>query len=214
MAAPEQVPVVYQLKVTLKGSKPPIWRRFQVPGDISLHKLHLVLQVVMGWANYHLYRFEAIGMQFGEPDPENEFYGLKMKDSKRTKLSKVAPLEKAKFSYEYDFGDSWEHEVLVEKILPAEAGMRSPVCIAGKRACPPEDCGGIWGYAHLLEVIHDPGHEEHDEMMEWLGGRFDAEEFDLDEINRKLRGYVVRNEAETRRKVGRNDPCPCGSGKK
>ena len=104
---------VYQLKVTLKGSRPPIWRRFQVPADFSLHKLHLILQVVMGWANYHLYRFEIGGTQFGEPDPENDSYGLVMKNSEGAKLAKVASAEKANFIYEYDFGDSWEHEVLV-----------------------------------------------------------------------------------------------------
>lgn len=189
MATRSLLPVgsVYQLKVTLKGSRPAIWRRFQVAGDITLHKLHLVLQAVMGWTNSHLYRFEVGGADFGEPDPENEFYGLKMKNSKRTKLGQVVPGKKAKFTYEYDFGDSWEHEVLVEKLLPPEPGRRYPVCLAGERACPPEDCGGIWGYADLLKVIRNPAHEEYEEMMEWLGEEFNPEEFNLEETDAALK---------------------------
>lgn len=233
---------VYQLKVTLKDSRPPIWRRFQVPGDTTLHGLHLILQVVMGWTNSHLYRFEIGGTQFGEPDPENEFYGLKFKNSKSTKLSGVASSEKTRFIYEYDFGDSWEHEVLIEKILPAKPGRRYPVCLAGKRACPPEDCGGIWGYTHLLEVIKDPMHEEYEEITEWLGGESDPERLDLEEINHRLKPILPTSEqavpkgvakpdasieagrsheaihpspmSRSGTKIGRNDPCPCGSGKK
>ena len=163
-----------------------------MPGHISLHRLHLILQAVMGWTNSHLYRFEIGGTQFGEPDPENDFYGLKMKNSQRTKLDKAVPDESVRFIYEYDFGDSWEHEVLVERILPAVPGVSHPVCLAGKRACPPEDCGGIGGYAYLLEVIEDPAYEEHNEMMEWLGGEFDPEAFDMQYVNDVLKGMRIR----------------------
>ena len=180
--------MVYQLKGTLKESKPPIWRRFQVSGDITLHRLHLILQDVMGWTNSHLYRFDIGGIQYSIPDPvEDAFNELHFVDSRRTKLSKVAPREKSRFTYEYDFGDSWEHQIQVEKILPVDTGARYPVCLVGKRACPPEDCGGIWGYDELLEVIRDPTHEEYESMMEWLGGLFDPEEFDIDRVNRLLR---------------------------
>jgi len=179
---------VYQLKVTLKESKPPIWRQFHVSGNVTLHRLHLILQDVMGWTNSHLYRFDIGGVQYSIPDPvEDAFNELHLVDSRRTKLSKVAPREKARFAYEYDFGDSWEHEILVEKILPPEPSAQHPVCLAGERACPPEDCGGIWGYDEVLEVIRDPLHEEYDRMMEWLGGSFDPEEFDIDRVNRWLR---------------------------
>jgi hypothetical protein len=178
---------IYQLKVTLKESKPPIWRRFQIPGNITLHRLHLVLQDMMGWTNSHLYRFDIGGVQYSIPDPEDDFYDLHFVDSRRTKLSKVVLREKAKFAYEYDFGDSWEHQIQVEKILPPESGAQYPVCLAGKRACPPEDCGGIWGYEELLEIITDPLHEEYHETIEWLGGSFDPEEFDIDRVNRALR---------------------------
>ena len=107
-------------------------------------------------------------------------------DTRKVTLATLVRGEKAKFLYEYDFGDSWDHELLVEKVLPAEAEKRYPVCLTGKRACPPEDCGGIWGYASLLEAIRDPEHPEHDEMVEWVGDEFDPEAFDLDEVNREL----------------------------
>ena len=168
----------------------------------------------MGWTNSHLYRFEIGGIEFGEPDPESKSYGLEMKDSKRAKLSKVVPEERTKFIYEYDFGDSWEPEILLEKVLPPEPGMPYAVCLAGKRACPPEVCGGIWGYAHLLEVIRDPAHEGYSEIKEWLGGEFDPEAFDIDKINEILKGHFGEVTEGTRPGIGRNDPCPCGSGKK
>ena len=175
---------IYQIKVTLEESKPPIWRRFQVSGDTRLSELHEILQVVMGWANYHLYQFVIGGTYFGQPDPD---FGFEMKSDRKVKLSQVIPGEKAKFAYEYDFGDSWGHQLLVEKILPPEPGVPYPVCLKGKRACPPEDCGGIWGYAEFLEAIQDPNHPEHDDMLEWVGGSFDPEAFNLDEVNRALR---------------------------
>ncbi len=174
---------VYQIKVTLKGSKPPIWRRIQVTSDTSLHKLHRILQVVMGWEDYHLHQFTIGGEYFGEPHPD---YGFEMKDEAPVKLNQVVSGVKTRFTYEYDFGDSWEHTILVEKILPLEANKRYPVCLTGRRACPPEDCGGIWGYAHLLEAIQDPDHPEHEDLLEWLEDDFDPEAFDLDEINREL----------------------------
>ena len=184
---------VYQIEVLLKGSSPPIWRRFQTISDISLHKLHQILQVVMGWTNSHLYRFDIASAHFGEPDPE---YGTEMKDSRRAKLSVLALGEKDKIIYEYDFGDSWLHEILIEKALPAEPKIRYPVCLAGKGACPPEDCGGIWGYNDLLKIIKDPSHEQYDEIMEWLGGEFDPDKFELDEVNKMLRNFARGGRAQ------------------
>lgn len=178
---------IYQLKVTLKGSRPTIWRRIQVPENISLYQLHLVLQAVMGWDNYHLYRFRIGGLDFGEPEPEKDLlFRQQMKNAKRTTLNKAVTVEKAKFIYEYDFGDSWEHEILVEKIIAAEPGVHYPVCIKGERACPPEDCGGMWGYVDLLNIINDPSHEQHKERLEWLGRKFDPEAFNIDAINKLL----------------------------
>ena len=175
---------IYQIKVTLKGIRPPIWRRLQVPSGINLYKLHQIFQVAMGWSDSHLHQFTVKGIDFGEPDPD---YGLEVKNERRAKLSQVISGEKARFDYLYDFGDSWEHEILVEKILPAEPEAHYPICIAGKRACPPDDCGGIWGYADLLKTIQSPGDPEYESMIEWLGEPFDSEAFDLDEINLLLK---------------------------
>jgi hypothetical protein len=182
--APESI---HQLKITLKGSKPPIWRRVLVPSDTSLPKLHAIFQVVMGWQDYHLHQFTVGETSYGEPDPDGM---LNLRNERNVRLNRIAPAAKHRFAYEYDFGDGWDHAVLVEKVLPPEPGATYPVCIAGKRACPPEDCGGIWGYADFLEAISDPDHEEHDSMLEWIGGEFDPEAFDLAEVNRRLRSLA------------------------
>ncbi len=174
---------VYQLKITLRGSKPPIWRRTQVRGDTTLAKLHVIFQIVMGWTNSHLHQFIVHGAEYGVPDPD---YDMDIEDEKRVKLGELIFAEKEKLIYEYDFGDSWEHEILVETILPIEKGLHYPICLKGKRACPPEDCGGIWGYSEFLEAIEDVNHPEHDDMLEWIGGEFDSEEFDVESINREL----------------------------
>jgi hypothetical protein len=174
---------IYQLKVALKGSKPPIWRRIQVPGDINLRRLHLVIQEAMGWYNSHLWQFTVGGTDYG--DKEWDEWG-EMADASKARLQQLVRSEKARFEYLYDFGDSWEHVILVEKILPPEPATRYPLCVTGKRACPPEDCGGIWGYEELLETIQNPDDPEYEEMMAWLGGEFDPEEFDLEAVNRAL----------------------------
>jgi hypothetical protein len=176
---------VHQLKVTLGGSDPPIWRRVQVAGDISLAKLHQILQIVMGWENSHLHQFMVDGTSYGEPDPALQ--ELELKDEREAKLDQVAPMVGSRFIYEYDFGDGWQHEILVEQIAPTEPGVRYPVCLAGERACPPEDCGGIWGYIDLLKAIRNLDHPEHNEMIDWLGRDFDPEAFDLDATNRALK---------------------------
>lgn len=178
---------IHQLKVTLKGSKPPIWRRIQVRSDISLHKLHQILQVAMGWTDSHLHQFIVDETHYGEPDPD---YWIELKSERRAKLSQVAPYPGSRFIYEYDFGDGWEHGILVEKVLPAEEGVRYPRCLKGRRACPPEDCGGIWGYADLLDIIRDPNHEEYESMWQWLGGSFDPAAFDLDGVNLELASII------------------------
>lgn len=174
---------IYQLKVTLKRSKPPIWRRILVDNDITLSKLHQILQPVMGWYDYHLHQFIINGTYYGEPDLDDP----EVKNENRIKLNEVISKPDDKFIYEYDFGDSWEHIILLEKILESEDGVHYPICINGKRACPPEDCGGIWGFQDLLEAIQDTTHPEHKNMLEWLGGSFDPEEFDIDLINQELK---------------------------
>jgi hypothetical protein len=175
---------VYQLKVTLRDIRPPIWRRIQVTSDTNLQRLHQILQTVMGWYGGHLHEFNFFGDTYSDPEGmEGEVL-----DERKVTLGQLITGEKEKFHYLYDFGDSWEHEILVEKILPIEKGTRYPVCLAGKRACPPEDCGGAPGYENLLEALKDPSHPEHEEMFEWLPGDFDSEKFDIKSINVELGG--------------------------
>ncbi len=170
----------YQIKVTLVDSKPPIWRRLLVPSSVKLDKFHQILQDAMGWTNSHLHQFRVGNQYFGVPDEES--YG-DVEDESLVKLNEVLRAEKDAMVYEYDFGDDWRHKIVLEKVLPVDPDVPLPRCTAGKRACPPEDCGGIWGYAELLETIHDREHPEHQSMLEWLGEGFDPEHFDIDAVN-------------------------------
>ncbi len=176
----------YQLKVTLRGTRPPIWRRLEVRSDITLFKLHRIIQIAMGWTDSHLHQFLAKGNYYGTPDPE--FPGS-LESDRKVRLNQVLGKPKDRMVYEYDFGDSWEHDVLVEKVMAVVPGRsRYPLATGGKRACPPEDCGGVPGYYHFLEVLKDPKHPDHDEMLEWSGGGHDPEAFDVQEINRAFHG--------------------------
>jgi hypothetical protein len=177
---------IYQIKVTLDGTHPPIWRRIQVPGNTSLLKLHDILQIVMGWEDYHLHMFSIEGSTYGNP-ADDEYGDLGTVDEARFKLNQMIYRDGQRLSYEYDFGDSWDHTLLVEKILPPQEGVRYPQCLKGKRACPPEDVGGVWGYENFLEAIRNPDHIEHDDYLTWVGGEFDPEAFDLEEVNTRLR---------------------------
>jgi hypothetical protein len=172
---------IYQFKITLQDIKPKIWRRIQVPGNYTFWDLHVAIQNAMGWYDCHLHQFEIINPKIGERDligiPEDGGFGDAIPGEK-VKIAKYFLSPKDKASYEYDFGDGWEHEVVLEKILPAVMGTKYPQCIAGKRACPPEDCGGVWGYEALLQIIANPKHPEYQERMEWLREGFNPEKFD------------------------------------
>jgi hypothetical protein len=176
---------LYQFKVTLLGLQPPVWRRIQVK-NCSLDKLHEHIQTAMGWTNSHLHQFEIEEQCYGDPELlEDEFESI---DSTRTKIKDIVPRDgkRFRFQYEYDFGDGWEHEVLFEGCLRAEQGKRYPLCVEGQRACPPEDVGGVWGYAEFLEALADPNHEQHDEYLEWAGP-FDPEAFDAGKATKAMR---------------------------
>ena len=174
---------IYQIKVALRHIAPPIWRRIEVPDDIKLGKLHHVLQATMGWTDSHMHAFRLGMEQYGTPS--REFPDM-FRNERNVRLDQLVG-KGDKLIYEYDFGDGWEHELKIEKVLTLEPGMRYPRCTAGKRTCPPDDCGGPWGYEHLLEVLRDPKHEEYEEMREWFGGDFDPETLDLAEVNRMLK---------------------------
>jgi len=179
--------LVYELKITLRDIEPPIWRRVQVAGSTKLDQLHLMIQAAMGWYNCHLHMFGIDGERYGLPDPD--FLDDDAIDERKFRLDEVAPRAGVSFQYVYDFGDNWEHDVLIEQIIPRQRGQQYPTCLAGERRCPPEDVGGVWGYQEFLEAIKDPKHEEHESYLEWVGGEFDPEAFDIDETNGVLPDY-------------------------
>jgi hypothetical protein len=173
---------IYRLKITIQEIRPPIWRRVRVPGSMSLEALHRVIQIVFGWTNSHLHEFRIGEAGYGQPDELSEGETF---DERRVSVADALGKTK-RFLYTYDFGDDWRHEVVVEKVEAIGPGEDRAVCLAGKRHGPPDDCGGPWGYVELLEAIHDPGHERHEEMLDWIGGEFDPEEFDLAAVNKRL----------------------------
>jgi len=179
---------IYQIQIALKRFKPKIWRRLLIPSDLLLSDFHKVIQTSMGWTNSHLHQFIK----------NRTFYTVKMQDDdlwdemdnvdyKEMKISDLLKKEKDKIVYEYDFGDGWEHDIILEKILPPDNDTKHPICLTGKMNCPPEDCGGIWGYSDMLEILKDPDHEEYESYIEWLGEEFDPKYFDKDEVNELLR---------------------------
>lgn len=178
----------YQLKITLLESSPAIWRRVVVDGGISLYELHWAIQDVMGWTNSHLHQFKHKKVYYHEPWEddgwEDDFF-----DEHEYSLDQVLTRPKAKMIYEYDFGDSWDHEVVLEKVLEKDPKLKTPVCLEGAMACPPEDCGGIGGYYDYLAAIKNPKHPQHKEIREWLGGSFDPEKFELEKINKALKRF-------------------------
>jgi len=175
--------VAYVLVVTLSKIRPKIWRRLIVPASISLTKLHDVLQTAMGWTHSHLHQFETRQGSYGTPDPDFPDGTL---NEARVRLDRILTRPRDRMVYEYDFGDGWSHEIVLEKVIGPIAGSVRIECLDGARACPPEDCGGPWGYQEFLEAIGDPIHPEHEEMIDWIGGSFDAERFDAAAINRQL----------------------------
>lgn len=184
-------PRVHEMKVTLDGSTPAIWRRIQVASDVSLARLHRILQATMGWAGLYHHQFIIRGRYYGRPDPDGEVH-----DDRRIKLGQVVMRAPSRFTYEYDFGDGWMHGVMVEKILPREPEAYYPLCVAGERACPPEDVGGLYGYYDFLDALQNAAVAGHDSAVDWIGGQFNPDAFDLDTVNRRLRRLE-----DSRRKV-------------
>jgi hypothetical protein len=182
----------YQFKIQIKDiQKPPVWRLLLVADNITFDEFHEVIQIAFGWDNYHLYQFSPKGygstplIMPAHPDIEEE----DADDSEITELSEIFTKPKQTFLYIYDFGDDWKHQITLEKI--SDETLTAPVCIDGKGACPPEDCGGPWGYANLLEILADPGNPEYGDMREWLcldeDEQFDVNAFDIDEVNLELK---------------------------
>jgi hypothetical protein len=181
------VPDILQLKISLAHISPPVWRRIQVRNTVSLLDLHDIIQVAFGWEDAHLHEFRK-GRQSVFDSAALDFDPSAMAEREaRTPLNRFLMKPKDKLAYLYDFGDSWLHKIAVEKVLDPEPGTAYPVCLAGARLGPPEDCGGVWGYQSMVEVLKDPGHNEYEHYLEWVGEGFDPEAFDLNEINSRVR---------------------------
>lgn len=184
---PKSGPAVYQFKITLKHIHPPIWRRLQTP-DVTLSELHMQIQVAFDWWDDHMHQFQINGERYGEPQPDPFWFEDRIIDESSVRLSDLIPKSgrRSKWIYEYDFGDRWRHEIVFEGFAERNPKAKYPRCIDGARAAPPEDCGGPWGYGQLLEVLSDPHHPEHANMLEW-SGPLEPDQFDADAITRKLR---------------------------
>ena len=191
MPAKNKTPVneIFQLEVTLLGSDPPIWRRLLVPASLTLAALHSVLQIAMGWDSSHMHEFRKGKQFYGIPNPEERFFNVpRTIDDRKVRLADVLLRVGSNFVYTYDMGDSWEHAIVLEKRLPVDPNLKYPACLGGERACPPEDCGGIYGYYDLLEAIQDPEHPQHEEQLEWVGEEWNPDAFSLDDVNQWLHG--------------------------
>lgn len=178
---------IYQVKISLVESNPSIWRRLLVPSDMLLCDFHKVIQTAMGWTNSHLHQFIQDNTFYTVRMPGDNFWDeMDNVDYKGMMISDLLTIEKDAVMYEYDFGDGWVHNISLEKISQSEANSKYPVCLDGAMNCPPEDCGGIWGYAQMLEVLENPDDGEYKSYIEWLGGEFDPENFDAGEVNKLL----------------------------
>lgn len=179
----------YQIKITLQGSKPSIWRRVVIPSDLSLPDFHKVIQTTMGWTNSHLHQFVK-NRTYYSPKMEDESLWDEEDDDdldySKYKVSDLLRKTKDKVKYEYDFGDDWVHVIVLEKIIDESMDINDVTCLAGENSCPPEDCGGLWGYYNMLEILKDPDHEEYEEYTDWLGDEFDPTYFDIEEVNDML----------------------------
>jgi len=172
---------VLSLKVMLRGVRPPIWRRLLMPSTMTLGDLHQAIQAAMGWRDGHLHAFDIDGQQYGDRHTTDD-----VADENRLTLNGLLKSGIRRFGYTYDFGDNWEHTVTIEKIQPAASEISYPACVAGKRNCPPEDCGGSWGYQHLIAVLADPGHPEYAEQVEWVGDEFNPDAFGIETADARL----------------------------
>lgn len=181
---------IYVLRIDLAHLKPAIWRRLEVPAGITLARLHQVIQMAFGWTDSHLHGFEIDGAIYGPGDPDPFGFGVEEQDERKFRLAAVAGVG-SRFTYTYDFGDDWTHVVKVEKILPPTPGVSYPRCTAGKNAAPPEDCGGPWGYAEMLQALADPDHPEREDYLECLGDDFEPKKFDIEELNAGLAALKI-----------------------
>jgi len=180
---------IYRIKITLEHVEPAVWRRIEVPGDVTLDQLHAIIQRVMGWDDYHMWSFQ-VGKTEYQPETADLFDsgdGPQSRSAEGTTLAQATEGRRISFRYWYDFGDDWFHALKVERVADPEPGAIYPRCLEGARACPPEDCGGPWGYQNFLDAVSNPKHPAREEMLEWIGGEWDAEAFDLARVNKAIK---------------------------
>ena len=180
----------YIIKVTIKNTHPPVWRRLQIPAGITFHELNAIIQLAFNWSGYHLYSFEIGNLLIEIPDDIYDDFDYKVINSKRTKVDKYFD-KIEKLEYTYDFGDNWIHDIQIENVVESEEKLKNPVCLKAKMASLPEDCGGPWGYEDLLDVINNPKDERYQDMKDWLEQGYsvwydDRTYVDLNRINREL----------------------------
>ena len=188
--ATNRVAILFQFKITIIDIRPAIWRRIQVP-DCTLGELHYYIQAAFGWQNCHMHQFVIEKVFYGTPTPYDD--DLHTEDEEKFSLSKMLPQKtrkKIRWLYEYDFGDGWRHEVLFEGNPPLDPKAKAPVCLEGERACPPEDCGGPWGYDDFLAALSNRKHPRHQELREWIGD-FDPEKFDAKAATKEMRRAIT-----------------------
>lgn len=176
---------VFRFQIRLDGVEPLVWRRFQVPDDLTLAHLHEVIQAVMDWQGHHLHEFTLAGRTYGVPDPDYDGE-REVIHERSVRLRDLGLSAGDRFEYVYDYGDNWLHVLELEEALNGDTDNVSPLCLAGEYHTPPEDVGGVSGYEEFLQVLSDPNHEEHDHMKSWVGGRFDANEFSVEQANSRL----------------------------
>ena len=176
---------VCQLHIALQYTEPLVWRRVLVPPELTLSRLHQTIQIAMGWTNSHMHEFRAGKKIYGAPDEDHDPFGITRRaDERHVLVRELLPRIRSRAFYTYDFGDSWEHEISLEKLQARDPATIYPLCIGGEMACPPEDCGGISGYYHLVEAMRDPQHPEHEEMVESMGEVYDPVGFTIEQVNR------------------------------
>ena len=182
---------IHHMKVTLRSIRPPVWRRIEVRSDMRLDQLACLLVVAMGWEGYHLDQFRIGETLYLTADLDPPLFGPKPLKASRYRLANVLPHSGDRMKWDYDFGDGWEHDVVVEAIENAHENTIYPRCVKGRRACPPEDCGGVWGYENLVEALADRAHPEHAELTEWLGRSYDPVHFDPAQATEAMRAIVL-----------------------
>ena len=179
------IPDIYQIHIAIKGFKPKIWRRILVKSDVLLPNLHKILQTTMGWTNVHRHQFIKGRDYYASPSVAG-FDKETTLDYRKIRLDRLVQNKKDKFEYEYDFGDGWLHEILLEKIFPIDSEIFYPLCLGGEMHSPKEDVGGVIGYANMLKILKNPLHEEYADFLIWVGENYDSSSFDIVEVNQLL----------------------------